>query len=91
MTVGNPFIRTKAAKTVTLDAEACEIPAKVKRPREAFSQVVQRIVRPRRPLTDFAGAWRDTPASRLREFERWCRERRKKDPERQKQLREHWR
>jgi len=47
-----------AAKTIALDLEAYALLAKAKRQGESFSDVVKRTVRPRRPLTDFAGAWK---------------------------------
>jgi predicted CopG family antitoxin len=47
-----------AAKTIALDHEAYALLAKSKRPGETFSDVVKRTVRPRRPLTDFAGVWK---------------------------------
>ena len=46
-----------SAKTVAPDTEAYGLLAKAKRPGETFSEVVKRALGPRRPLTDFAGAW----------------------------------
>ncbi len=77
-------------KTVALDSEAYDVLAKAKKPGETFSQVVKRVVRPKRPLTDFAGAWKDIPARKLAEFERWRLESRKADLERQKRLLGQW-
>ncbi|EQD73300.1 hypothetical protein B1B_03290 [mine drainage metagenome] len=46
-----------SAKTIALDTEAYGLLFKAKRPGETFSEVVKRALGPRRPLTDFAGAW----------------------------------
>ncbi len=46
-----------SAKTIALDVEAYGLLSKAKRPGETFSDVVKRALGPRRPLTDFAGAW----------------------------------
>ena len=46
-----------AAKTVALDNEAYRLLQERKRPTETFSDVVKRIARPRRALTDFIGIW----------------------------------
>ena len=46
-----------AAKTVALDTEAYRLLQERKRPNETFSDVVKRIARPRRALTDFIGIW----------------------------------
>ena len=45
------------ARTVALDEEAYGLLRSRKRPEETFSDVVKRIARPRRPLTDFVGIW----------------------------------
>jgi predicted CopG family antitoxin len=79
-----------AAKTVALDQEAYAILSKAKRNGETFSDVVKRTLRPRRPLTDFAGAWKDVPAAKMREFENWRKMSRAKDLERQKRLLDQW-
>jgi predicted CopG family antitoxin len=79
-----------AAKTVALDAEAYALLAKAKRSGETFSDVVKRRLGPRRPITDFAGIWKDIPAAELATLERWRRESRKKDQERQERLNALW-
>jgi hypothetical protein len=52
--------------------------------------VVKRRLGPRRPITDFAGIWKDIPAAELATLERWRRESRKKDHERQERLNALW-
>ncbi|MGA7923183.1 MAG: antitoxin VapB family protein [Thermoplasmata archaeon] len=79
-----------SGKTIALDAEAYDILARAKKPGETFSQVVKRTVRPRRPLTDFAGIWKDVPAAKMKEFEKWRRESRRLDSDRQKRLLDQW-
>lgn len=52
-------------KTVALDEEAYGLLRTRKRPDETFSDVVKRIARPQRPLTDFIGIWSsDDPKDR---------------------------
>lgn len=54
-------------KTVALDEEAYGLLRTRKRPEETFSDVVKRIARPQRPLTDFIGIWSsDDPKDRAR-------------------------
>jgi predicted CopG family antitoxin len=77
-----------ATKTVALDSEAYQMLAKSKRPGESFSQVVKRVARTRRSLTEFAGAWKDIPAGKLAEFERWRAESRRTDSRRERSLSE---
>jgi predicted CopG family antitoxin len=79
-----------STKTVALDSEAYAVLAKAKRPGETFSEVVKRTMRPRRPLTDFAGIWKNIPADEMRALERWRRVSRKKDRERQRRLLGQW-
>ncbi len=75
-----------SAKTVALDSEAYAMLAKSKRSGETFSDVVKRTLRPRRPLVDFAGIWKDIPADEMRALERWRRESRNKERESQDRL-----
>lgn len=79
-----------SAKTVALDAEAYELLARAKRAGETFSQVVKRTLRARRPLTDFEGIWKEIPVRDLRAFERWRKDSRRKDLERQERLLGMW-
>ncbi len=55
-----------AAKTVALDPEAYALLAKAKQPGETFSDVVKRSLHTRRPLVEFAGAWKHLSAQELR-------------------------
>lgn len=48
-----------ALKTIAVDADAYAMLAKAKLRGETFSDVVKRTMRPRRPISDFAGAWKD--------------------------------
>ncbi|HEX9709340.1 MAG TPA: antitoxin VapB family protein [Candidatus Thermoplasmatota archaeon] len=56
-------------KTVGLDQEAYERLRAEKRQGESFSDVVKRLTRKRRPLTDFAGLWKDLPPEDVRAFD----------------------
>ncbi len=56
-------------KTVGLDLEAYERLRAEKRAGESFSDVVKRLTRTRRPLTDFVGLWNELPADDVREFD----------------------
>jgi predicted CopG family antitoxin len=75
-----------AAKTIALDREAYGLLARAKRPGETFSDVVKRTVRPRRPLTDFAGAWKDVDPAKIAELKAWIVEGRRPDSARQQRL-----
>lgn len=56
-------------KTVGLDKEAYERLKAEKRPGESFSDVVKRLTRKRRPLTEFVGLWKTLPEKDVREFD----------------------
>ncbi len=56
-------------KTVGLDREAYEALRRQKQPGESFSDVVKRLARKRRPLSDFAGRLKAVPAREWRAFE----------------------
>ena len=62
----NTVIGAMAGKTIALDSEAYEILSAAKNPGETFSQVVKRRMRPRVPLSSFAGAWSHVPKRTLR-------------------------
>jgi predicted CopG family antitoxin len=46
-------------RTVALDEETYALLKRLKRTDESFSEAVRRLARPRRPITDFAGMWKD--------------------------------
>lgn len=68
-----------AAKTVALDDEAYALLRERKRSSETFSDVVKRVARPRRPLTDFIGAWAGDSKAEATEFDRARADLRKRD------------
>lgn len=68
-----------AAKTIALDEEAYALLRERKRSSETFSDVVKRVARPRRPLTDFVGVWAGDSAEVSREFDRARADLRKRD------------
>ncbi len=51
---------------MALDPEAYALLARAKRPGETFSEVVKRSLRTRRPLAEFAGAWKHLSADEVR-------------------------
>ena len=79
-----------SGKTIALDPEAYEILSKAKRPGETFSEVVKRTVRPRIPLSTFAGAWRDVPPEKMDEIRKLITKSRQKDRERTAYLDKLW-
>jgi predicted CopG family antitoxin len=66
-------LEAKAMKirAVGLDEDAYELLSRARKEGESFSDVVKRLVRPRRPLSDLAGLWKEAPKKDLEEFERW--------------------
>lgn len=56
-------------KTVALDEEAYGLLRSRKAPEETFSDVVKRLSRPRRALTDFVGIWGSDSDEAVREFD----------------------
>lgn len=68
-----------AAKTIALDEEAYALLRERKRSSETFSDVVKRVARPRRPLTDFVGVWAGDTTDEAREFDRARADLRKRD------------
>jgi len=55
-------------RTITLTTDAYDALAAAKEEGESFSAVVRRLTGARVRLTDFAGAWKGAPRSRLREI-----------------------
>jgi predicted CopG family antitoxin len=56
-------------KTVGLDREAYDRLRAEKREGESFSDVVKRITKRPRPLTDFIGAWNRAPPDEVARFD----------------------
>lgn len=79
-----------AAKTIAVDPEAYAMLARAKRQGETFSDVVKRTLKPRRPLTDFAGAWKDMPPEELSRIQKAIADGRRLDLARQKRLERGW-
>ena len=75
-----------ASKLVSLDTEAYQMLRAKKRAGDSFSDVVKREFRPRRPLTDFIGIWKDMPDAEVEEVKAMIREGRQLDLEKQKRL-----
>ncbi|HKZ99183.1 MAG TPA: antitoxin VapB family protein [Thermoplasmata archaeon] len=73
-------------KTVALDPEAYDLLRRRKRKGESFSDVVKRIAKPRRPITDLAGLWSRMPENEFRKIANAIRRGRELDIERQKEL-----
>ena len=73
-------------KTVALDEEAYAALRRAKKPDESFSDVVKRVVVPRRPISDFVGIWKDMPAADFAAFEDWRVRSRAADLDRQRRL-----
>lgn len=82
--------QSMAAKTIAVDSEAYALLAKSKRPGETFSDVVKRSIRPRRALTDFAGAWKDMDPKEWARIEGAIFEGRRLDSTRHQRLASHW-
>lgn len=79
-----------ATRTVALDSESYELLRKNKRPEESFSDVVKRLAKPRRPLTDFVGMWKDMNAKERAEMDRVYQAMREADRRRAELLRKAW-
>jgi len=75
-----------ATKPVALDTEAYDILKRQKKPGESFSEVIKRVMVPRRPLTDFIGIWKDMPEAEFREIDVFIRQGRELDRKRMKRL-----
>jgi len=73
-------------KNVVLREEAYDFLANEKRPGETFSDVVLRLRGATRPLTSFAGAWKDMPKADLAKIRRAIRTGRELDRKRMERL-----
>ncbi len=79
-----------ASKTVALDAEAYELLKRQKRSDESFSDAVKRLARPRRPITAYAGMWRDLTEKERKGLERTYTGIRDADRRRTERIRQMW-
>jgi predicted CopG family antitoxin len=77
-------------KNVVLREEAYNFLANQKRPGETFSDVVLRLRGATRPLTSFAGAWKDMPKQDLAKIRKAIREGRELDRKRVDRLLKRW-
>jgi len=68
--------------TIALDREAHELLKERKGPGESFSDVVKRIARDRRSLSEYAGIWKGMSRSDFRKIERAVERGRQLDYER---------
>jgi predicted CopG family antitoxin len=69
-------------KTVALDREAYELLSAQKDNDESFSDVVKRLARKRRPLSDFIGIWGKVTKNDLKKIEEATKRGRELDRER---------
>ena len=58
-----------ATKTVALDTEAYELLRRQKKSDESFSDAVRRLAKPRKPLSEFAGIWKNLSRKERRELD----------------------
>lgn len=72
--------------SIALDREAYNLLRDQKRPGESFSQVVKRLAGGRRPLSSFAGAWKEMPEKTFREIQTERRRLRELDEQRFERL-----
>ena len=79
-----------ASKTVALDSEAYELLRRQKRAEETFSDTVKRLARDRRPLSEFAGVWKDLTREERRDLDRVYSQARDADVRRSEKLRDLW-
>ena len=80
------MLLTMASKMVALDTDAYEILKARKRAGDSFSDVVKRDLRPRRPLSQFAGIWKDMPEADFEEVKDLIKEGRRLDLKKQQRL-----
>jgi len=77
-------------KTVALDKEAYELLSEQKSRDESFSDVVKRLARRRRPLSDFIGIWGKMPKGDLKKIEEAVQRGRELDRKRAADLMKRW-
>ena len=64
----HPSWRTMETTSIALDRESYDLLRRQKRPGESFSEVVKRLAGSHRPLSSFAGTWKDMPEETYREI-----------------------
>ncbi len=69
-------------KTIALDKEAYDLLKARKASGESFSDVVKRLAGRRRPLSNYAGIWKEIPKEDLKRIEDALEQGRKLDRER---------
>ncbi len=72
---------------MTLDGEAYALLSRQRRAEESFSDTVQRLARPRRPISSFAGVWKDMSASERKMLDQTYAELQKADRRRAERIR----
>ena len=77
-------------KTIALDKEAYQLLLKRKGKDESFSDVVKRIARKGRPLSEFAGIWSKVPKEDLKRIEEAIQRGRELDRKRAADLMKRW-
>jgi len=77
-------------KTVALDKEAYELLNRQKDKDESFSDVVKRLARKRRPLSDFIGIWGKMPREEIKKIEEAIIKGRELDRKRAAELMKRW-
>ncbi|HKZ49105.1 MAG TPA: antitoxin VapB family protein [Thermoplasmata archaeon] len=77
-------------KTIALDEGTYQLLRRQKRKGETFNELVRRLLRRKRPLHEFAGAWKDIPEEEFQEILEAIRRGRELDEERFARLMERW-
>ena len=77
-------------KTVALDKEAYELLSNLKDKDESFSDVVKRLAKKRRPLSDFIGIWGKMPREEIKRIEEALVKGRELDRKRAAELMKSW-
>lgn len=84
------MIIAMSSRTVALDDEAYALLRRSKLKDETFSDAVKRLVRPRRPLSGFAGMWSDMTPKEKAALAGIYRDSRAADDRRSERIRRSW-